>query len=115
MEDFRARRDLISLLDENKDIDASNTSVGVDASNTSVGVTPSLPLNKFKPKSKNVPDLTTNPKAWSFLHNAVSNIKCLDAIPRESKITQTQRQTILKLLNQPDLVVKAADKGRNVV
>lgn len=94
------------LLDENEDSDTSNTTVHV--------ATP-FSLNKFKLKCKNFPDLTTNPQAWAFLRNVVSDIKCLDITPKENNLIQTQRQTILKLQNHSDLVIKDADKGGNIV
>lgn len=41
--------------------------------------------------------------------------KRLDITPKESNLTFTQWQTLSKLQNHPDLIIKAADKGGNIV
>lgn len=105
MEDFRALRDFIFLLEENEDTNTTDTTTPV---------TPSPPINKFKPKSKHFPDLSINHKAWAFLHNIVSDIKRMHITSKASNLTLVKRQTISKLQNHPDVVIKAADKGGNI-
>lgn len=106
MAEFRALRDLILLLDENENVDVPDDDIPVSIT---------LPIKKFKLKSKNFPDLTTSPQAWAFLSSIIGDIKRLEISPRRSNLTKIQLQTISKIQNHPDIVVTGADKEGNIV
>lgn len=63
----------------------------------------------------NLRDLSTNPYIWEFLHSTVSDIKGINLTPKKNNLTYAQQQAIQKLKKHPDLVIKASDKGRNIV
>lgn len=110
MEDFRALRDLILLLDENDHSDQIDTSsISEPLSDTSA------PFGTFKCKSQCFPDLMTNPNIWSFLMGTVNDIKQMNIIPKPHNLTPAQTKAISKLQNHPDLEIKPADKARNIV
>lgn len=110
MEDFQALQDLILLLDENNHSDQIDTSsISEPLSDTSA------PFGTFKCKSQCFPDLTTNPNIWSFLMGTVNDIKQMNIIPKPHNLTPAQTKAISKLQNHPDLEIKPADKGGNIV
>lgn len=109
MDEFRALRDLILLLEENDTMSHNNIPTSVP------GPSPIPTNNQFKPKSRHFPDLSQNPQIWTFLQNVVSDIKHMDTPSRWKNLTSTQRQAISRIHNHPDVIVKPADKGGNIV
>lgn len=84
MEDFRALRDLMLLLEENNDdIDPTSTnSQSVPNVTSQSPITSSITntfsvSTKFKPKSQRFPDLAMNLFVWAFLVGVVSDINTI--------------------------------------
>lgn len=112
MEEFRAFRDLILLLEENETVDPPTHNTITNS--PSPAVKP-RPATKFKPKSRKFPDLTTNPQIWAFMTATTGELRHLTVDPMPKNVSSDQLQSISKLRNHPDLVIKQVDKGGNVV
>lgn len=122
MEDFRALHDLMLLLEENSDTNDSTNTNPEPMPDTlfqlpSTLITNTVPsvTNKFKPKSRRFLDLAMNSYVWAFLVEVVSDIKQMQITSYPSNLTSAQRTAIFKLSELPDLIIKASDKGGNVV
>lgn len=110
MEDFRALRDLMLLLDENEQHSQDDTLV---VSNPSPGAP--VPKNPLRAKSQRFPDLMINPSIWAFLMGTINDVKKMNVMPKHRNLTLAQAQAITQLENHPDLVIKPTDKGGNIV
>lgn len=82
---------------------------------TGASTLPIPPTNKFKLKSQRFPDLMANPYIWVFLMGTVNDIKRMTITFRPNNLTHSQLRAIRYLQDHPDLEIKAADKGENIV
>lgn len=110
MEEFRVLRDLIILLDENDHSDQTDHS----AASTSCQAK-AAPAATFKCKSQRFPDLTTHPNIWPFLMGTVNDLKHMQITPKSNNLTPAQIRATSQLQSHPDLEIKPADKGGNIV
>lgn len=106
--DFReicqeAFRDLILLLEENERSESLTPTTDITYTSTSSLPKPS---KKFKPKSKKFPDLTSNPHIWAFLTATIGDLRRLTLDPMPKNLRPDQLQSLAKLRNCPDLVIK---------
>lgn len=92
MEEFRAFRDLILLLEESETAESSIPT-------TDITHTPTTPLppksgKKFKSKSKKFPDLASNPHIWAFLTATIGDLRRLTLDPMPSNLRPDQLHTL---------------------
>lgn len=108
MDEFRALIDLILLLDESNPSEPGYPTNETNGQLQSLGPTP---IKKFKPKSKKFPDLTSNHHAWAFLTATIGDMRQLILDPMPQNLPCDQLQSLSRVCNHPDLVVKQADQG----
>lgn len=113
--EIQALEELMSLWEEGcTDGDDSLDPTNLEAA--ALGAPPFPPPVSFKPKSVNFPNLSTNPNIWAFVQQVTNTIEGLNfnsAYP--SNLTLAQIRAIKSLQNHPELTIKPADKGGNVV
>lgn len=74
------------------------------------------PPTSFKPKSRNFPNLSTNPNLWAFVQQVTTAIEGMNPTSSSpSNLSPALTKALKSLQNHPELVIKPADKGSNVV
>lgn len=113
VQDFRALKMLIQLLDENEGYaDSQDSSYKEEEVITA---TPIVPL-KFKAKSQKFPNLQTCPAVWAFLKQTTKQIEGMQFPKRTiNNLSLAQQSALKNLMEKEDLVIKPSDKGGNVV
>ncbi|XP_040196440.1 uncharacterized protein LOC120929221 [Rana temporaria] len=112
VQDFRALKILIQLLDENESSE--------DLIDLSDEIEPEIELIpepcKFRTKSQRFPNLQTSPAVWAFLKQTRKQIENL-VIPKisDNNLSKKQQQALTELTSNSELVIKPSDKGGNVV
>lgn len=113
--EIKAIEELMSLLEEGgieDDYPSSTDDVGIVVP----GVCFPPPPTSFKPKSQTFSTFSTNPNIWAFVEQMTNAIKDLDLSNlHSSNLSLAHRKAIKTLQNHPGLIIKPADKGRNIV
>lgn len=116
VQDFRALKTLIQLLDENDTSDgAEHTALSsLDEEDPDTEMQPE-PL-KFKVKSQKFAELQTCPAVWAFLKQAIKQIESF-SFPHHivGNLTQAQQMSLTSIIQNDQIVVKPVDKGRTIV
>lgn len=115
--DFRAIRDLVELLNENGGLDPNiKLDYNVGEFVETIYMIPEsepLPLRK---KSDKLPQLQQFPHLLAFLQKVTGDINKLEfAIDPEYNLLPEQTNALMELKNMDTVVVKASDKGGNIV
>lgn len=112
--EIQALEELMSLWEEG-DTDGDDLLDPYDPEVASLGVSFPPPAS-FKPKSTNFPNLSTNPNIWAFVQQVTNTIEGLNLNSSyPSNLTPALIKAIKSLQNHPELIIKPADKGGNVV
>lgn len=69
----------------------------------------------FKKKSDQFPDLNTNPQIAAFLLATIREIKNMPSILLPSNLSKQQLNALKNLQAREDTIIKASDKGGNIV
>lgn len=113
---------LIELLEENDVpeeadlIDQIDLDALLEANETTPDAVNFPLLNKFKRKSMIFSSLSLNGNILAFILQTTQEIEALQTNERsKNNLTLTKKQAIKDLKDRAELVMKPADKGRNVV
>lgn len=113
MEEFRALRDLMLLYDEGATDETLSSSLSYNESQAETQAqVPIQPINRFKWKSRQFPDLLTCP---AFLHQSIIDLKKKHGKKIPPNLNRRQMQALKSLQKRTDMVVKPSDKGGNIV
>lgn len=116
VDDFKALKDIILLMQENQelgDLDSSILSQDID---TLMISSKTVPLKKYKPKSEAFPPLTLNPNIETFTRQVTKDLMKLKFCKNKNEnLTPKLRKALKRLQKNKDLIVKPADKGGNIV
>lgn len=109
VQDFRALKILIQLLDENEGLGVSNdAATDDDELDTEQASEPC----KFKLKSQKFPNLQTCPAIWAFLKQTKKQIENF-MFPKamDNNMSRIQQQALAQITSNDELIVKPSDKG----
>lgn len=113
VQDFRALKILIQLLDENESSgDLTESTSEEEELDSEVAPEPW----KFKVKSQKFPNLQTCPAVWAFLKQTKKQTEnFLFSRHIEENLSQVQQQALQNIVQNYQIIVKPSDKGGNVV